>query len=558
MSTIGQKLAETLPRAADRLRKVRAPEGLTAALEGLARQVEEPCLLAVIGRMKAGKSTLINALLGTDAAKVGVTETTATMNHFRYGNPTDPERPIRCHWRGGRYEDVGRAFLDSLQGHQAEAMRRAEGIDYLEYFLPIPYLREATLVDTPGTAAVVDQHQDRTAEFLKLRHQLRERHNRDTLQLGQTADAVLYLTGPVPRATDQDFLEEFNAVTGRQSRALNAVGVLAQIDLQPEVLAQREQWAARLAAVLKGSLNTIVPVSAGLERALDQLQQEGGASLSHLIAILRQIPAPCLRKLLSSDELYLEAELADCPVPAAERRQLLGSTPWGVFTTVARVVADAQLDAGEVLRRLKELSGFTALREVLERHFFKRSRFLRCYRILNEARQILNTLRYRHLPQWRRQERAEQARRERFIRFIRASQGDATVARELEEFVSRPEGGPPVEPLEATLRELDRELGQLHQEMEEYNADFAALEQLENQPERFSDEEREELRQLLGLYGMESKKRLPGDQPHFAFAAQRQQCWGAIRQGTRDPVRSSVAERAESRYGWILADLAEG
>lgn len=69
-----------------------------------------------MGRVKAGKSTFINALLGVgeDLATVGTTETTATINYFRYGNPADPERPVRCYWRGGGYEDCSASFLHQL------------------------------------------------------------------------------------------------------------------------------------------------------------------------------------------------------------------------------------------------------------------------------------------------------------------------------------------------------------------------------------------------------------------------------------------------------------
>ncbi|MHB1424895.1 MAG: hypothetical protein ACYC3I_17120 [Gemmataceae bacterium] len=97
-----------------------------------------------------------------------------------------------------------------MQGNDLDTLRRAEGIDHLEYFLPLAFLRDVTLVDTPGTAAVVDEHQDRTAEFLQLRKQLRQRQKQDTQRIGSEADAVIYLVGQVPRATDRDFLDEFN------------------------------------------------------------------------------------------------------------------------------------------------------------------------------------------------------------------------------------------------------------------------------------------------------------------------------------------------------------
>jgi hypothetical protein len=181
MSDLIKPLIVTLTQGATTLREARLPGEIAAALERLAGQVDQPCVLAVVGRMKAGKSTFINALLGEDVAKTGVTETTATINRIQYGTPANPERPVRCYWRGGRYEDVSRAFLDSLQGNTVEVLRQAGGIEYLEYLLPNPYLREVTLVDTPGTAAVVDEHQNRTAEFLNLQRQLRASAAKRTL-----------------------------------------------------------------------------------------------------------------------------------------------------------------------------------------------------------------------------------------------------------------------------------------------------------------------------------------------------------------------------------------
>jgi hypothetical protein len=98
-------------------------------------------------------------------------------------------------------------------------------------------LKQITLVDTPGTGAVVEEHQDRTAEFMQLNNQLRHRHDRETRRLGDTADAVIYLVDQVAKVTDQAFLQEFAQTTGGESSALNAVGILSKIELQPEVLA---------------------------------------------------------------------------------------------------------------------------------------------------------------------------------------------------------------------------------------------------------------------------------------------------------------------------------
>src|ERR1700722_5140288 len=135
-----EKLARVLERAAAALREARLPGSCAESLERLAGQLDQPCVVAVVGRMKAGKSTFINALLGEDVAKVGAAETTATVNYLKHGVPDDPERPVRCYFRGGGFQDVDKAFLDGLQGNDLDTLRRAEGISHLEYRLRNPYL----------------------------------------------------------------------------------------------------------------------------------------------------------------------------------------------------------------------------------------------------------------------------------------------------------------------------------------------------------------------------------------------------------------------------------
>jgi ABC-type branched-subunit amino acid transport system ATPase component len=63
MDGLPLRLKTFLLDAADRLRAIRLPHELSEALERLAVQVDQPCVVAVVGRMKAGKSTFINALL---------------------------------------------------------------------------------------------------------------------------------------------------------------------------------------------------------------------------------------------------------------------------------------------------------------------------------------------------------------------------------------------------------------------------------------------------------------------------------------------------------------
>jgi hypothetical protein len=518
MRNFQNQLEKLLRRSADQLRQARLPGSLADHMERLAEQVYHPCTLAVVGRAKAGKSTFINAFLGADLAKVGVTETTATLNFFRYGNPPDPARPIRCFWRNGQDEYVDRQFLDSLQGHAPEILHRAAQIDHLEYLLPHPNLKEVTLVDTPGTEAAVVEHHEQTKEFL----QLRQQHAQATRQWAERADAVIYLVGPVARLTDQQLLEEFTQATSGQARALNALGVLAKVDLQVELLQRRDQLAAKIAQQLQDSLNTVLPVSAGLRRALDRFQEDMD-SFRKLRQQLQQIPSKLLSKLLDSEELYRK-DYPDCPVSIADRMALRGALPWGVFTAVARLAADATLTDKEVLAKLEEWSGFGPLKEVLEQHFFRRSKLLHCFGILRKVRTLLDELRYEQLLKYQQKDQQDRAWRERCQR--------------------------------AVLQVLDWQFSQLYHELEEHNADFEALLELEKRPEFLTDEEQEELRRLFGLYGLDSGSRLlPGLPPgeKLRYIQNRQEYWREKQWRARQPKLQRLAELAERRYGWLLA-----
>lgn len=547
------RLATTLCSAAERLRTL----GLAreaSRFEVLAGEVNQPALLAVVGRVKAGKSTFINALLRKDLAKTGATETTATINYFRYGQPADPAKPVVCYWRTGQSEKVDRAFLDSLQGNDPETLRRSHGIDRLEYHVQNRYLEHVTLVDTPGTGAVLAEHQERTDEFMGMLRELRERHDQQTHEVGSKADAIIYLVGQVARTTDQAFLEAFGQMTQGEAKALNAIGVMAKIDLDPELLRRSPELAAKIADQLKENVNTVVPVSAGIRRFVDRLTDNDQAGLDRMMRLLRAIPAEMLEVMLRRDVRYLSHNPA-CPVSVDERRTLLGEEPWQVFTTAARIAADPALSRADVVVRLEELAGFGRLEQILEQRFFSRAAFLKAYRVLNDARHILRETEFTHLRDLRRRERDDKLRLDRFVAFIQQAGGDAATGRELEGFVRRHLTGHSA--LEPTVKAVSRDVSRLFHEMEEHNLDFESLQQLQDHGDEFSSAELEELRPLLGLSGLETEHRVPPGCASVDYVGERQRYWLPVSRLARRSVRREVAQRTVDRYGLILQELSQ-
>ena len=102
-------------------------------LEGLLKDLREPLLFVVVGEVKAGKSSLLNALFGQEFAKVDVLPATDRVYIFRYG---------------------------------AEESSVEVSPQLTERYQPIAFLRDFNVVDTPGTNTMVAEHQTITEGFI--------------------------------------------------------------------------------------------------------------------------------------------------------------------------------------------------------------------------------------------------------------------------------------------------------------------------------------------------------------------------------------------------------
>ena len=115
------------------LTRLDAPEDDLALLQRSLRQLEEMFLLVVVGEFNAGKTAFLNAMLGDRLLTEGVTPTTSQIHLLRYG-PSLRHEPV---------ED-----------------------EYSVIYVPVEWLREINLVDTPGANAVVQRHQQITEHFV--------------------------------------------------------------------------------------------------------------------------------------------------------------------------------------------------------------------------------------------------------------------------------------------------------------------------------------------------------------------------------------------------------
>lgn len=372
-----------------------------ARLERLYDLSEMPCELAIAGKVKAGKSSFLNALLGVDLAMVGTTETTATINYFKYGYPEDPDKPVIVYWNDGRDPEAQtKEFLDSLQGYDKDVLERAIKIDHLEYLVPDKRLKHITLIDTPGFGSVEDVHEQRTAGYFNPQlTDLRELHTRQSDSLAEGADAVVYISTPVPESSAQKFFGEYIP----NISAINAIGVMTQIDREnnagSEVI---NRMVKTLASSYRRELSTVVPVSAGVYHAVKKLQRQG--TLAELQSKIRQIPKDEFNDYFDGDSQVFYDQDGDfnsyyesVGLSYDDRVIMVSDMQWKVFYTIAVALYYREID--DAVDYLIDYSGMEKVNNILEKQFFSRSRAIRCSKIIKEVQKILVYLKNVALPE---------------------------------------------------------------------------------------------------------------------------------------------------------------
>jgi small GTP-binding protein len=248
----------------------------TDSLRQAEADLEEMFLLVIVGEFNSGKSTFINALLGEDVLPEGVTPTTASINILRYG-----EQPTEAH------------VSDFV----------------VERTFPAPFLRDISIVDTPGTNAIIRRHEELTRYFVP------------------RSDLVLFITSTDRPFTESErgFMETIREWGKKIIIILNKVDLLNSQEDVDRVLHFIEEHSVQLL----GQQPLIFPVSARLAKRAREI--DGYAERDALLAASR---FPVL-------ERYIFETLDE-----ASRIRLKLSTPLGVAARVTdkyATIADNRL-----------------------------------------------------------------------------------------------------------------------------------------------------------------------------------------------------------------------
>lgn len=343
-------------------------------LDRIGRRLNQPIRIALAGTLKAGKSTLVNALVGEDIAPTDATEATRIVTWFRHG----PTPKVTANHVGGRRSNVPIGRDPAAGGLTFDfATLDPEDIVDLDVEWPAAELIDTTIIDTPGTSSLNRDVSERTLRLLVPDDGV------------PRVDAVVFLLRTL-NAPDIALLEQIGELVGGSAGALGVIGVVSRADEigagRIDAMLSAKDVAARFTSEMDrtGICQAVVPVSGLLALTARTLRQGEFVALEKLAAV----DATELTKAMLSVDRFVREDSA-LPVDAATRAALLDRFGmFGIRISIAVLragVTDSMALADELLER----SGLVALRDVIDQQFAQRSDLLKAHTALLSLRQFV-------------------------------------------------------------------------------------------------------------------------------------------------------------------------
>ncbi|MBC7271130.1 MAG: dynamin family protein [Streptomyces sp.] len=355
-----------------------------ARLDDIRRGFAAGLHVVLLGRVSAGKSTLVNALLEEDRAPTGSTELTFHVTRLHHA----PDATLTLHYRDGRPPRTGSPddfrTLVTRAHHDPDRHAELRAVDHLDLGLPNRHLTHFDLVDTPGLDSWLGEDSARTLRFLG-------RTGADvrtaTVDHAGRADALVLVLASGLAESEERLLEDVTGTGLRGVEPLTAVGALTKTEYYwpscPDPLAEGRRVAHRLMhrSGAHRTLFDLVPVASLLATGATAATPAEMTDLTELATVEPAVLTARVRR----GPYFATRDYADLPLPPERRRALLER--FGGYGTVlaCRLIRDGLTDTTALRDELLRRSNIPRLRTLLLEHFGNRADAVKLDHAVREA-----------------------------------------------------------------------------------------------------------------------------------------------------------------------------
>lgn len=346
-------------------------------IEKLEQRLNEPLKVAVVGVISAGKSTLMNALLGEALLITGIAETTYRTTKFKYG-----DKPLLVvHFKDGSFKKYPLEEISFWTVKNGE--RKNEKIDmvqYIEIQYPNDFLKKIELIDTPGLGSTYVNDSQNTLEMLGIISEA----ERLTTKEAADADAIIYGFSRGIAENDENVLKAFQGPMFANASPINALGVLTKVDnywgreiSDPMKEGKKIADRYRVNSEIKRLLYSVFPVIGIMVQNLKKI----GNKEHELLQRLSRLEESVFKKLIASTNNFITKEYESVDISVKDRKNLydiLGR--YGVNTSVELIKKGYSLE--ELKEKLFSFSGIYELENVIRQHFGNRAFIIKLNYIL--------------------------------------------------------------------------------------------------------------------------------------------------------------------------------
>lgn len=352
-------------------------------LQQCRRRLQEPMRVAIVGVIKAGKSTLMNALLQEKIVATGAVEATFNVNWLKYGESSS----LKVYFKDDRPPEV-KSFseLKALTLRPEKYQDYLLSIKYIEVAYPNEILRNFNIIDTPGLKSCYEADSKNTQNFLQL-------HGGEltniTQQEAANADAVLYLFSQGLSEGDAETVRAFQGSLAGNATPINAIGVLTKVDIyatDPNIsdpMAAGRLIASRLCqnAQVSRLFYTIYPICGLLAEGAQTLTDEH----FEILSVLSKLPEKRFVRLSRYVPKFLaEYEPEDIPLSQEQRALLHGQLGlYGIIQAYYLLNSGIE-DREQLIAELIKKTGIPELRQLILSHFDHRAFSIKLAKVLQD------------------------------------------------------------------------------------------------------------------------------------------------------------------------------